>query len=156
MPSSLSTPKHEIKKKNCLPFTCQLFGLAKATGRLCVTDPRKRVFGKTDIVIDFLLRDPPKPERKASLTTGKAVSGFSFLIKRRMNWELKNTLSLDFKYKFFHLYLYLIKLKQSSSGFNKEVFSGFLQISRNAYMLKFFYFFFKLFIPLPMLVFLGM
>ena len=70
--------------------------MAKATERLCVTDPRKRVFGKTDIVIDFLLRDPPKPEPKASLTSGKAVSGFNFPVKRRINWELKNTLSLDF------------------------------------------------------------
>ena len=73
IPSSLSTPKHDVKKENCLPFACQLPGLAKATERLCVTDPRKRVSAKTDIVIDFLLRDPPKPERKASLTPGKAV-----------------------------------------------------------------------------------
>ena len=96
MPLSLSTLKHEIKNKNCLPFTCQLPGLTKATERLCVTDLKKRVFGKTDVVIDFLLRDPPKPEQKASLTPGKAVSGFNFPIKRRINWELKNTLSLDF------------------------------------------------------------
>ena len=96
MPSSLTTPKHEIKKKNCLPFSCQLPGLAKATERLCVTDPRKSVLGKTDIVVDFLLRDPPKPKRKASLTPGKAVSGFDFPIKQRMNWEMRNILSLDF------------------------------------------------------------
>ena len=89
MPSSLTTPKHEIKKKNCLPFSCQLPGLAKATERLCVTDPM-------DMVVDFLLRDPPKPKRKASLTPGKAVSGFDFPIKRRMNWEMRNILSLDF------------------------------------------------------------
>ena len=37
------------------------------------------------MVVDFLLRDLPKPERKASLTPGKAVSGFNFPIKRRMN-----------------------------------------------------------------------
>ena len=90
MPSSLSTPKHEIKKKNCLPLSCQL------PDRLCVTDPRKRVLGKTDMVVDILLRDPPKPTRKASLTPGKAISGFNFPIRRRMNWELRNILSLDF------------------------------------------------------------
>ena len=84
MPSNL-TPKLNIKKKKSLPFTCQLPGLAKATGRLCVTDPRKRFLGNTDMVVDFLLRDIPKPERKASLTRGKAVSGFNFPIKRRMN-----------------------------------------------------------------------
>ena len=48
------------------------------------------------MVVDFLLRDPPKPEREASLTPGKAVSRFNFPIKRRMNWEMKNLLSLDF------------------------------------------------------------
>ena len=46
--------------------------------------------------VNFLLRDPPKPERKASPTSGKAVSGFNFPTKRRMNWEMKNMLSLDF------------------------------------------------------------
>ena len=96
MSSSLRTPKHEIKKKNCLLFSCQLPGLAKATERLCVTDPRKRVLRKTDMVVDFLLRDPRKPTRKASPTPGKAVSGFNFPIKRRLNWELRNILSLDF------------------------------------------------------------
>ena len=65
MPSNLSTPKPKIKKNKSLLFTCQLAGLAKATERLCVTDPRKRFLGKTDMVVDFLLRDPPKPERKA-------------------------------------------------------------------------------------------
>ena len=96
MPSNLSTPKHKIRKNKSLPFTCQLPGLAKATERLCVTDPRKRFLGKTDLVVDFLLGDPPKPERKASLTPGKAVLGFNFPIKRRVNWEMKNMLSLDF------------------------------------------------------------
>ena len=48
------------------------------------------------MAVDFLLRDPLNPERKASLTPGKAVSGFNFPIKRRMNWEMKNMLSLDF------------------------------------------------------------
>ena len=48
------------------------------------------------MVVAFLLRDPPRPERKASLTPGKAVSGFNFLIKRRMNWKMKNMVSLDF------------------------------------------------------------
>ena len=96
MPSNLSTAKPKIKKSKSLPFTCQLPGLAKATERLCVTDPRKRFLGKTDMFVDFLLRDPPKPERKASLTPGKAVSGFNFPIKRRINWEMKNTLFLDF------------------------------------------------------------
>ena len=61
-----------------------------------MTDPRKRVLGKTDMVVDFLLRDPPKPKRKASLTPGKPVSSYNFPIKRRMNWELRNILSLDF------------------------------------------------------------
>ena len=99
MPSNLSTPKPKTKKKNSLPFTCQLPGLAKATERLCVTDPRKIFLGKTNMVnmvVDFLLRDPPKPERKASLIPGKAVSSFNFPIKQRMNWEMKNMLSLDF------------------------------------------------------------
>ena len=97
MPSNLSTPKPKIKKNKSLPFTCQLPGLEKATERLCVTDPRKRFLGKADRVVDFLLGDPPKPDlQKASLTPGKAVSGFNFPIKRRMNWEMKNMLSLDF------------------------------------------------------------
>ena len=48
------------------------------------------------MVVGFLLRDPPKPERKASLTPGKAVSGLSIPIKRRMSWKMKNMLSLDF------------------------------------------------------------
>ena len=48
------------------------------------------------MVVDFLLLDPLNPERKASLTPGKAVSGSNFPIKRRMNWEMKNMLSLDF------------------------------------------------------------
>ena len=48
------------------------------------------------MVVDFLLRDPSKPERKVSLTPGKVVSSFKFPIKRRMNWEMKNMLSLDF------------------------------------------------------------
>ena len=85
MPSNLSTAKPKIKKSKSLPFTCQLPGLAKATERLCVTDPRKRFLGKTDMFVDYLLRDPPKPERKASLTPAKPISGFNFLIKRRMN-----------------------------------------------------------------------
>ena len=96
MPSNLSIPKPKIKKNKSLPFTCQLPGLAKATERLCITDPRKRFLGKTDMVVGFLLRDPPKPERKASLTPGKAVSGLSIPIKRRMSWKMKNMLSLDF------------------------------------------------------------
>ena len=62
MPSSLSTPKYEVKKKNCLPLTCRLPDLAKATEQLCVTDPRKRVLGKKDVVVDFLLWDPPDSE----------------------------------------------------------------------------------------------
>ena len=34
------------------------------------------------MVVDFLLGDPPKPDlQKASLTPGKAVSGFNFPIK---------------------------------------------------------------------------
>ena len=37
-----------------------------------------------------------RPERKASLTSGKAVLGFNFSIKRRVNWKMKNMLSLDF------------------------------------------------------------
>ena len=86
MPSGLNTPKHKIKRKNCLPFTYQLPGLAKATERLCVTDHKKIVLGKTDIVVDFLLRDPLKAERKASLTPGKTVSGFNFPIKRNDRW----------------------------------------------------------------------
>ena len=49
---------------------------------------------KTKIKVDFLLRDPPKPERKASLAPDKAVSGFP--VKRRINWETENMLSLDF------------------------------------------------------------
>ena len=48
------------------------------------------------MVVDFLLLDPLNPERKVSLIPGKAVSGFNFPIKRRMNWEMKNMLSLDF------------------------------------------------------------
>ena len=68
---------------NCLPFTCQLPVMAKATGQLCVTDPRKRFLGKTDMVVDFLPRDPLKPKRKASLTPRKVVSSFHFQIKRR-------------------------------------------------------------------------
>ena len=96
MPSNLSTPKPKIKKNKSLPFTCQLPGLAKATEWLCVTDPRKRFLGKTDMVVYFLLRDSPKPEREASLTPVKAVSRFNFPITWRMNWEMKNLLSLDF------------------------------------------------------------
>ena len=96
MPSNLSTPKPKIKKNKSLPFTCQLPGLAKATERLCITDPRKRFLGKTDMVVGFLLQDPPKPERKASLTPRKAVSGLNIPIKGRMSWEMKNMLSSDF------------------------------------------------------------
>ena len=87
MPSSLSTPKHEIK---------HLSGQTNTAEWLCVTDPRKRVLGKIDKVVKFLLPDPPKPERKASLAPGKAVLGFNFPIKQRMNWGLRNVLSLDF------------------------------------------------------------
>ena len=87
MPSSLSIPKHEIK---------HLSSLANAAEWLCVTDPRKRVLGKMDKAVEFLLPDPPKPEWKASLAPGKAVLGFDFPIKQRMNWELRNVLSLDF------------------------------------------------------------
>ena len=42
MPSNLSTLKAKIKKNKSLQFTCQLPDQAKATERLCVTDPRKR------------------------------------------------------------------------------------------------------------------
>ena len=49
-----------------------------------------------DIVVDFLLQDLPKPKRKALMIPGKAVSGFNFSMKRRMNWELKDMLSLGF------------------------------------------------------------
>ena len=51
---------------------------------------------KTKIKVDFLIRNPPKPERKASLAPDKAVSGFNFPVKRRINWETENMLSLDF------------------------------------------------------------
>ena len=61
MPLSLSTPKHKIKMKSCLPFTYQLSDLVKATKRLCVTDPRERILGKTDMVVDFLLLGLQKP-----------------------------------------------------------------------------------------------
>ena len=55
------------------------------------------------MVVDFLLRDPPKPERKASMAPDKAVSSFNFPIKQWMNWELKNMLLLGFKRQVFHL-----------------------------------------------------
>ena len=48
------------------------------------------------MVVGFLLQDPPKPERKASLTPRKAVSGLNIPIKGRMSWEMKNMLSSDF------------------------------------------------------------
>ena len=67
MSSNLSTPTNEIKKENYLPFTYQLPGLVKAIERLCVTNPRKKILRKTDMIVDFLLRDPLKTERKASL-----------------------------------------------------------------------------------------
>ena len=88
--------KAENKKEQVSVVHLPVTWPGKATERLCVTDPKKRFLGKTDMVVDYLLRDPPKPERKASLTPGKAVSGFNFPIKRRMNWEMKNMLSLDF------------------------------------------------------------
>ena len=48
------------------------------------------------MVVGFLLQDPPKPERKASLTPRKAASGLNIPIKGRMSWEMKNMLSSDF------------------------------------------------------------
>ena len=47
------------------------------------------------MIVNFWLQDPPKPELRASLTPGKAVSDFNFPITQRMNWELKNMLPLD-------------------------------------------------------------
>ena len=54
-------PKPKIKNNKSLLFNCHLPGPAKVTERLRVTDPRKRFLGKTDMLVDFLLRDPPKP-----------------------------------------------------------------------------------------------
>ena len=69
MPLNLSIPMHETKKKTYLRFTCKLPGLVKATERLCAKDPRKINLGKTNMVVDLLLWDPPKLERKASCST---------------------------------------------------------------------------------------
>ena len=48
------------------------------------------------MVVDFLLPDSPEPERKESLTPGQVVLVFNFPKNWRMNWEMKNMLSLDF------------------------------------------------------------
>ena len=70
-----------MKKENCQPLTCQLPDLKKATDQLCVTDFRKKKFWKTCMVVDILLRDPLKPERKASVIPGKVISGLHFSVK---------------------------------------------------------------------------
>ena len=44
------------------------------------------------MVVDFLLPDPPEPERKESLTPGQVVLVFNFPKNWRMNWEMKNVI----------------------------------------------------------------
>ena len=70
--------------------------MAKTTERVYVTDPRKRFLGKTDMVVDFLLPDPPKPERKASLTPGQVVLVFNS--SKKLKDELGNEKYVIFRF----------------------------------------------------------